>query len=63
MSNSVALHDPAFLLEGCFGAMLFKSEDGDTLSPESLINTLKQRVVRRIFILFLCENVSNIFKV
>ena len=37
MSNSVALHDPAFLLEGCFGAMLFKGEDGDTLSPESLI--------------------------
>lgn len=62
MSNSVALHDPAFLLEGCFGATLFKGEDGDTLSPESLV-TLKQRVVGRIYILFLCENVSNIFKV
>lgn len=62
MSNSVALHDPAFLLEGCFGATFFKGEDGDTLSPESLV-TLKQRVVGRIYILFLCENVSNIFKV
>ena len=28
MSNSVALHDPTFLLEGCLGATLFKGEDG-----------------------------------